>query len=449
MRIKLIVLLLLLCSGLCAATLNLTGTGTLSMNVVNSLDMTVKWIMGNNNDSTTVFEPINNKTLVESVTVVFTSSYAEFDNDQANYLSNADQGVLNSANLSIAIKFTPDFETDANDVYVFFDTDDDRHSLLKLNNGGSNALRVQLDGSVVLVAAEGTYSPYWNVGEENIIVIAGTTGNTSMTLNGVVVASSAAAWASSDPTTFFVGGNATQGFDGKIYYLKIWNRILTDAEIGIISNDAKNTMYAPIQSGLIGYYTLDTGDINGTVIYDRSVDGVDGTAAGAAATLPARIKEGMSFNGATQNVSITATNWRSDVISAFAWIKMGDLVGRQDLISSGLYSAFGTNNWILNITGSEVLVYGDTVAATTVTAPIASAGVWYHVGFTNDGSNTIIYVDGVEALGSTAQTINNNNADGEWLGGDVLKASVLLDEVRVYDIELTPAQVLNLYKAGK
>jgi hypothetical protein len=76
---------------------------------------------------------------------------------------------------------------------------------------------------------------------------------------------------------------------------------------------------------------------------------------------------------------------------------------------------------------------------------LALDGAWHRVGLTWDGSNRILYVDDVEVARDT-QTSPPSSTGRLYIGaGSTLTAgsfwSGLIDEVRLYDLAVKPAQV--------
>lgn len=149
---------------------------------------------------------------------------------------------FDSAGVTIVVEFTPDFATDENQFRYFCDTDvGKRYLILKNNNAANNTLRVYLGNTGLTVIPEATYSPFWNVGSRNILVVSGTTGNSSVWLNGnLILDADATAWTPDEPLTLHVGSDnaGAYRFDGTIHKIQIYKSQLSDAECVDLSTDA-------------------------------------------------------------------------------------------------------------------------------------------------------------------------------------------------------------------
>jgi hypothetical protein len=86
-----------------------------------------------------------------------------------------------------------------------------------------------------------------------------------------------------------------------------------------------------------------------------------------------------------------------------------------------------------------------------------SFSVWHHVAYTYDGSSSSagmkVYVDGVDVSGASSGTISNPilNDTAMLIGDQTTGGSSVwgdMDDVRVYNVELTSGQVSALYSGG-
>jgi hypothetical protein len=115
---------------------------------------------------------------------------------------------FNSVNISIVIEFYPDFDYDIDANIYFIDaTNGSRYYVYKGANGASNVLGIGLANTGIAAIPSATYSPYWNVGQKNTLVISGTSGDTSAWLNGnLILDSDSSVWSpSADTMDLYVG----------------------------------------------------------------------------------------------------------------------------------------------------------------------------------------------------------------------------------------------------
>jgi len=143
-------------------------------------------------------------------------------------------GVLDGKReVSLVVEFTPDFDTDANDTYYFCDTTATmQFTCSKRSNAESNYLQITFSGSYIANIAEATYSPYWLVGERNVLVISSQSGDTNAWMNGTqILTADASTWTSKTPTGLWVGSTngGTNQFDGVIHSIS-FHACLLDQE---------------------------------------------------------------------------------------------------------------------------------------------------------------------------------------------------------------------------
>jgi hypothetical protein len=173
-----------------------------------------------------------------------------------------------------------------------------------------------------------------------------------------------------------------------------------------------------------------------------------GTAAdGALAITPATINNALAFDGANDYVALPSTTPVPVGSSAYtieAWIKP-NAMGVYGIIGWGNYGSTNQVN-ALRLDANGVYNYW---WANDLYAPTGSlAGAWHHVAATFDGTTRRIYIDGVIKAQDTPTTLLNvPNASNLRIGstcpgpcgGEYFPGSI--DEVRVYSVGLTAAQV--------
>ncbi|HXI58344.1 MAG TPA: LamG domain-containing protein, partial [Polyangia bacterium] len=206
----------------------------------------------------------------------------------------------------------------------------------------------------------------------------------------------------------------------------------------------------PDETGLVGYWKFDEGQ--GTTVRDASGTGNDGTLSGNAnwteSSLPSIAFDNhnaVTFNGTTAygTIGVTSQPAASAARSMTAWVNLGSTSGIQDMIS---YRTAANSTVIgMGIRGGNIAAWGGGGVVFAQVAPPAT-GSWHHVAYTFDGTTHSMYLDGgTPGTGTTSPTggtiglgnIGSREGTSEFFSGS-------LDDLRVYNVALTAAQVKNL-----
>jgi|GEM_PF-4778886 len=216
---------------------------------------------------------------------------------------------------------------------------------------------------------------------------------------------------------------------------------------GAFTYTSSNTGVATISGNMVTITGAGTTTITATQAADGFYNGASVTA-----TLTVGIKppgNALTFKGGGDFVQIgTATTFDARNMKTIeAWIKFNDLVNEQEIISKSTSS-----------NGLELIIYNRQLAVFAmgggldrhVDYPTSNlvANRWYHVAATHNGANSTLtlYLNGV--LVGTAQTPSGmtNSGDplhlGKWndpYSNRYFKGS--LDEVRIWNVQLTQAQI--------
>jgi hypothetical protein len=208
-------------------------------------------------------------------------------------------------------------------------------------------------------------------------------------------------------------------------------------------------------TGLVSYWKLNEGA--GTNAAD-SAGANTGTytntpTLGQTGALTGDTTTSVQFNGTNEyvNVADAASLDLTGPITIEAWIRSNTLINNSTILSKGSTSGYrlmrnGTNN--PSQFGTSGPTNGNLNGATSI-----NDGVWHHIVAVYDGANKYIYLDGVQdaTVGATGNITTNNTAlriaENAQATGRYWRGWI--DEVALYNVALTPAEVLDHYNAGK
>ena len=209
------------------------------------------------------------------------------------------------------------------------------------------------------------------------------------------------------------------------------------------SNVASATTPATIP-GLVAAYSFDEGA--GSTVGDASGNGNVGAITGATWTTAGKFGSALVFNGTSALVTITdAASLRLTTgMTLEAWVNPATVTNIwRDVIYKG------NDNYYLEGTSTTSGVpagggtFGGTGATLFGTAALA-ANTWTHLAVTYDGATLRLYVNGAQVssgarTGNLATSANPLQIGGDSLYGQYFKG--IIDEVRVYNLALTPTQI--------
>lgn len=237
--------------------------------------------------------------------------------------------------------------------------------------------------------------------------------------------------------------------------------------------DIENTVLtAP--DGLAGYFSMNASTLNfGTNILTQDIGGLSCPLVSltAGASVAGQIGGALAFDGVTDSyVTIGTGTYDAHTQGTLsAWVYMPTKPA-----SSGLYSIFGSGSstvanglFIFGLFGNSasdtrLRVQTNQLVDTLMGSTNISAGAWHHVVATSDGKILKLYVDGV----LQTITVSTGSNTGKWLAssvngsmrysignarrssGDIGLFKGNIDDLRVYNRMLIPAEVTSLYNAG-
>jgi Concanavalin A-like lectin/glucanases superfamily len=207
-------------------------------------------------------------------------------------------------------------------------------------------------------------------------------------------------------------------------------------------------------AGLTGYWKLD--ELSGTIAGDSSGANHHGTLLNGpvwVASVAARIEfedpAALGFDGLDDAVSLTSSYQPQITVSAWIFVT-GDGEGGFPRILDLPYAEFMVGTGDLDRLRAGV-AFANT--AQSRSDGVITRNVWHHVAYTYDGSNVaniLFYIDGVvqvttvvtAAMGA-ASVVSGVGYIGNRGTGDRAFAGEI-DDVRTYDVVLTPAQIATL-----
>ena len=184
---------------------------------------------------------------------------------------------------------------------------------------------------------------------------------------------------------------------------------------------------------------------SGTTATDSSGNGNTGTLANTTWAL-GKFGNALSFNGGNSVVSVpdAASLHLTSAMTLEAWVEStGSNTSWTDLIYKGDDNYYlSGSSWPNNVPAAgETLARGP---AQVFGASVLPLNAWVHLAVTYDGSTMRLYVNGTEVSSTPATGNLVTSANPLTIGGDSIYGQYfrgLIDEVRVYNLALTPAQI--------
>jgi len=207
-------------------------------------------------------------------------------------------------------------------------------------------------------------------------------------------------------------------------------------------------------NGLVGWWKFDEG--SGTVAYDSSGNGNDGTLTNGPTWATGKIGGALSFDGVDDYVGVaTIQNVNGGGVTFSAWIKPThfDSINYPHIISGAGVSFHGAGPaYISSNNKGRVGFYLGGSSAGNVFTRVVPLLVWSHITAISNGTNYQIFWNGAleqqssqttGQVGDSAIMIGNKTggSDRTWLG--------LIDDVRIYNRALSTAEVQGLHQLGQ
>lgn len=250
--------------------------------------------------------------------------------------------------------------------------------------------------------------------------------------------------------------NDSQSLDGLIDHVKIYDYARTPAQIAYDYNRGKpiahykfdecegNTVHDSSDNENHGTLTVTTSGGNTAGIGTCSVNN---SAWGSGSE--GKFGSSLNFDGDGDYVQLTsniASYLRvSENYSVSAWFNTNSVSGNNTILN--FYNSADSSRHGILLGGSNLIAgYYKNSYVGTVT-PGIQTGTWYHVMVVNNAGSITTYLNGVPDLDGTPSSLGTDNRVGySSPNGDYFEGQI--DDVRVYNYALSPAQVRKLYNGG-
>ncbi|MEK7180032.1 MAG: LamG domain-containing protein, partial [Patescibacteria group bacterium] len=353
---------------------------------------------------------------------------------------------------------------------------------LKLDTTSRFAFSYQWTGGIGRWRTTNNLSPFFGTTFQHVAVTynsAASTNDPILYYNGASVAVSETNTPASSPdndaaNNLHIGiGCGTYEFDGRIDEVRVYNRILSAAEIKTLyqsgATKANSSQNLQLTSGLVGMWSFNGPDITDNQILDVSGNGNHGgffNGATSSATVIGKVGQALQFDGNNDYIKVpSSTVFDSTTSTWCTWFKtsggFGAGTGTSDSTMLGRHNTASSVNGVNLLMLTNGNIEFDIKNATTWASAPGTSGQnyidssWHHVCALTapNGGTAYIYVDGVQKASdavSSAWSFNSqvvrfaDSVDTYW---GQYKGQ--LDEPRIYNRALSATEVKQLYNMGR
>jgi PKD repeat protein len=210
-----------------------------------------------------------------------------------------------------------------------------------------------------------------------------------------------------------------------------------------------------IADGLVAYWPLDDG--GGPIASDQSGNGYAGDVIGAVWDV-GRFGGALNFNGVSDRVEVGTFDISGSEMTISAWFNADDFdITDARIVSKSTGTAEPDHTWMLSTINDGGMklrfrIKTDGQTLTLIGTQTINSGEWVHAVAVYDGSQMRLYTNGVETgtrpkSGTITAAPSVQIYIGDNPGVEQKTFDGLIDDVRLYERALAPAEILTLYQA--
>jgi len=199
-----------------------------------------------------------------------------------------------------------------------------------------------------------------------------------------------------------------------------------------------------LQQGLVGHWTFDDADVEGTTARDVTPYGNDGTITGATTGVSGQIGEALDFDGTTDYVNLPELTAIGDTGTLTCWVKFDAVnTGTRQYLFASYGSGSGTILSLLEDSGLMQFGLGDRSRISSGLS--VTTGTWYFFGLVWDSGSYTVYVDTDSNAGEYTGTVGSVDPFfGALNGSPTQLLDGTMDNVRIYNRALSASEVAYL-----
>ena len=206
-----------------------------------------------------------------------------------------------------------------------------------------------------------------------------------------------------------------------------------------------------LQKGLIGHWTMNSADTDGSTIRDRSAYDNHGTLNGSPATgQPSPVGEGYKFDGSNDRIK-TSLQFDKNDFTYSAWVYFQNINNRNDIIDSLESSSSEWARIQVGQNGNFRFTIDNNGTKEHAVGTSASNEEWYHVVGVRSNDDMTLYLNGeVDATNTHSESGTIEGLESESIGAQALSntnenVDGKISDVRVYNRALSQSEVNQLY----